>query len=259
MKTNIIAIGGGNIKAGETLSIDRTIVEQANKNNPRLLFIPTASSDPGVKTRLDSKEKIIALTLDLCGSPHDGCDYRYVRFFEEENIPVTIFVTGNWIKNHPEDFECLVRNPLCDIQNHENNHKPCSTQGNSIYGIEGTKNVQEVIAEVEDGADTIKKHTKKKPCFYRSGTAYYDEVAVEVIQELGYDVIGFNVLGDKGTTYSREQVFEALIQAQPGSVVILHMNHPKKECALGVIAAIKELKRQGFKFVKLIDYADILR
>jgi dipeptidase E len=45
MKTNIIAIGGGNIKAGETLSIDRTIVEQANKNNPRLLFIPTASSD----------------------------------------------------------------------------------------------------------------------------------------------------------------------------------------------------------------------
>lgn len=41
----IIAIGGGDIRKGQTLSIDQEIVRLANKANPKLLFIPTASDD----------------------------------------------------------------------------------------------------------------------------------------------------------------------------------------------------------------------
>lgn len=41
----IVAIGGGEISAGETLAIDRAIVELAGKSRPRLLFLPTASGD----------------------------------------------------------------------------------------------------------------------------------------------------------------------------------------------------------------------
>ena|SRR3989338_3860694 len=44
MKT-IVAIGGGDIRKNETLSIDREIVRLSGKKRPRLLFIPTASSD----------------------------------------------------------------------------------------------------------------------------------------------------------------------------------------------------------------------
>lgn len=41
----IVAIGGGEIKYGETEKIDKYIVSLSNKENPRLLFIPTASRD----------------------------------------------------------------------------------------------------------------------------------------------------------------------------------------------------------------------
>lgn len=41
----IVAIGGGEIRLNETLPIDRYIVEFSNTKNPKLLFIPTASSD----------------------------------------------------------------------------------------------------------------------------------------------------------------------------------------------------------------------
>ncbi|MDD4000708.1 MAG: peptidase E [Bacilli bacterium] len=41
----IIAIGGGEISTGETISIDKFIIAQAKKENPKLLFIPTASND----------------------------------------------------------------------------------------------------------------------------------------------------------------------------------------------------------------------
>jgi dipeptidase E len=41
----IVAIGGGGVGAGETLSIDREIIGQTGKDNPRALFVPTASDD----------------------------------------------------------------------------------------------------------------------------------------------------------------------------------------------------------------------
>jgi dipeptidase E len=42
---SIVAIGGGEIRTRGTASIDREIIRLSGKKNPRLLFIPTASSD----------------------------------------------------------------------------------------------------------------------------------------------------------------------------------------------------------------------
>ena len=45
MAKTIVAIGGGKIATRQTLPIDREIIRLSNKRNPKLLFIPTASSD----------------------------------------------------------------------------------------------------------------------------------------------------------------------------------------------------------------------
>jgi len=41
----IVAIGGGEIRDSETLAIDKEIIRLTQKKHPKLLFIPTASSD----------------------------------------------------------------------------------------------------------------------------------------------------------------------------------------------------------------------
>ena len=41
----IIAIGGGEVREKSTLQIDKKIISFSGKKNPKLLFIPTASSD----------------------------------------------------------------------------------------------------------------------------------------------------------------------------------------------------------------------
>lgn len=41
----IVAIGGGEIRTAGTLAIDKAIIRLAQKKRPKLLFIPTASSD----------------------------------------------------------------------------------------------------------------------------------------------------------------------------------------------------------------------
>lgn len=208
----------------------------------------------GVLTKLDTKDKLIALTFDACGSKNDGFDSKLFEYLVRENIPATFFISGRWIDRHPEDFKRIASNKLFEIENHGMNHLPASVNGRSVYGLKGAGSPAELVDEVELNAEKIEKLTGRKPLYYRSGTAYYDEVAVKIIQGLGYKIAGFSVLGDMGATYKKAQVIKALLGAGAGSVVIFHINHPEKETGKGVIAAIPKMKARGFKFVKLADY-----
>ena len=209
---------------------------------------------PGVKTKIHTNEKIIALTFDACGSVNDGYDAKLIDYLIKEKVPATLFVTGRWIDKFKKEFINLSKDSLFEIENHGLNHKPASVKGESAYGIKGTRNIQELIDEVEKNAVKMQNLTGKKPKFYRSGTAYYDEAAVKVIKKLGYEAVGFSVLGDAGATFSKAKVKQQLLSAPAGSIIIMHMNHPEKDTAEGVIEAIPILKEKGFKFVKLEDY-----
>ncbi len=209
----------------------------------------------GVRTRLATGERVIALTLDACGSPKGkGFDAKLIGYLEKEKIPATLFINSRWIDANRDLFLKLAANPLFEIGNHGLLHKPASVNGRSVYGIDGTRDVAELVDEIELNARKIEELTGRKPRYYRSGTAYYDEVAVAVANRLGNQVIGFDVLGDAGATYTPEQVKAALEKAAPGAIVIMHMNHPESGTAAGVIAAIPELRKRGFRFVRLSDY-----
>lgn len=45
MERKIIPIGGGLLRLGETIAIDKFIVKESGRKNPKVLFIPTASKD----------------------------------------------------------------------------------------------------------------------------------------------------------------------------------------------------------------------
>ena len=47
-------------------------------------------------------------------------------------------------------------------------------------------------------------------------------------------MVGFNVLGDAGATYSKDKVKQALLTAPAGSIVIFHMNIPESETFEGI-------------------------
>jgi len=209
----------------------------------------------GVKTSLKTTERVIVLTFDACGSPKGkGVDMDLIHFLEQEKIPATLFINARWIDANPELFQKLAANPLFTIANHGYQHRPASVNGRSIYGIDGTKDVGELVDEIELNARKIEQLTGKRPRYYRSGTAYYDEIAVKIAERLGHQVVGFSVLGDAGATFSREQVTAALLTSGPGSIVILHMNHPESGTGQGVMAAVPLLKKRGFRFVSLTEY-----
>ncbi len=209
----------------------------------------------GVKTKFDTNEKVIALTMDACGSPHGmGYDEKLINFLKQEKVPATLFINARWIDKNLNTFKALASNSLFEIANHGLEHKPASVNGKSIYGLDGSKNMEELIDEIELNARKIEQITDKRPKYFRSGTAYYDEVAVKIANKLNHQVIGFSILGDGGATFSKEKVENAFLKAKNGEIAIIHMNHPLSQTADGTIKAIKELKQKGFKFVRLSDY-----
>lgn len=210
---------------------------------------------PGVRTHLDTDQKVIALTLDACGSANGkGVDSRLMAFLIARQIPATLFINGRWIDANPELFRQLAANPLFEIANHGIRHKPASITGRAIYGIDGTRDVGEVVEEIELNARKIEAISGARPKLYRSGTAYYDEIAVQISQGLGHEVAGYSLLGDAGATWSATQVQTALLKAVPGDIALLHMNHPEAGTGEGIIAAVPELLRRGFRFVRMSDY-----
>jgi len=209
----------------------------------------------GVKTRLNTDQKVLALTFDACGGlKGNGYDTRLIEYLGSEKIPATLFISGRWIDANQNIFQKLAKNPLFEIENHGLNHKPCSINGRSVYRIEGTKNVNELVDEIEQNGIRIQKLIGRKPKFYRPATAYCDEIGVEVANGLGYEVVNFSIRGDAGATYSKDQVKRALLNASPTSIILMHMNHPEGETAEGLMEAIPELRKRGFKFVKLSEY-----
>lgn len=209
----------------------------------------------GIRTRLATGAKVLALTLDACGSLQGkGVDQTLIDFLVREKIPATLFINARWIDANPDLFLRLAENPLFEIANHGMWHKPASIAGRSVYGIAGTRNVTELVQEIELNARKIEGLTGKRPRFYRSGTAYYDEYAVQIAQRLGHEVVGFAVLGDKGASYSAAEVEAACLRARPGDIIIAHMNHPEAGTGAGLMAALPRLQRRGFRFVSLAQY-----
>ena len=237
------------------ISTDRTSRKALIRRYSRKRPTAWGEAVPRVVRRLPTKDRVVALTLDACGGrTGSGYDRELIEALRRETVPATLFINARWIDANRRKFRQLAADQLFEIANHGTAHRPLSVSGRSIYGIAGTGSVAEVIDEVAVNQRLITQLTGVAPAFFRSGTAYYDDVAVRVVNRLGLQVINFNVLGDAGATYSAAQVASAMMGSAPGSIIIAHMNRPDRGTAEGIAAALPKLRKRGFRFVHLSEY-----
>ena len=226
-----------------------TLISRFANERPR-----TWGMEPeGTLTRAKDAGKVVALTFDACDGRKNGYDKALIDWLIENKIPVTLFVNARWIDAHRALFLELAANPLFEIGNHGTRHRPLSVTGKSAYGIRGTANVGEAFDEVEGNAEKIEALTGKRPLFFRSGTAHYDDVAARLVQTMGYGIAGFAVNGDDGATVPARTVKRNLLSVRGGDVVLCHMNHPGSGTFPGIKQAVPILKERGFRFVTLSE------
>lgn len=211
----------------------------------------------GVDEDIVTNKKIIAFTFDACGGKNaDGYDAELIAFLRKEKIPATLFVTGKWIDANYSTFIELSKDPLFEIENHGLNHQPCSVDGESEYGIHGTKDIPDAIDEIEANAIKIEEITGRKPKFYRSATAYTDEACGKIAKQLGITIISFDVLSNDAMPFISKTIIEksVLDNVKPGALIIMHFNRPKWNTYEAMQFIVPELKKQGYIFAKLEDY-----
>lgn len=231
--------------------------EQAAAAQVSAADYPTAATQwgedvAGVMQRLATDDPVVALTFDACGGPGgSGVDEALIDTLVEADVVATLFMNARWIEAHPDRFDALADDPRFEIANHGSAHLPLSVQGRSAYGITGTADPQQVIDEVLGAQELILARTGVAPRFFRSGTAYYDEVAVRIVNDLGLVCVNYDVLGDAGATLPAPAVAEQIMGAAAGSIVLAHMNQPDSGTAEGVRAALGPLRERGLSFVTL--------
>jgi peptidoglycan/xylan/chitin deacetylase (PgdA/CDA1 family) len=207
---------------------------------------------PGVVTTFAPSGQQLALTFDACDN---ACDDALLGTLVQHNVPAVVFVCSKWIDHNPGRLEQLAANPLFDIGNHGTRHVPLSVTGRSAYGIAGTRSVAEAVDEVWTEQNRIQSLIGRAPIWFRPGTAHYDDVGVQIVQQLGLVPVGFSVNADNGATAPAARVTAAVNQAAPGSIVLAHANHPGSGTAAGMAAAIPARQAAGWEFVALAGQA----
>lgn len=199
--------------------------------------------------------KVLALTFDACGGRHSGYNEKLIEYLRREQIPATLFVTGIWIDRNKETFGKLAKDPLFEIENHGLLHRLCSTEGKTKYGVSATRDLGGVIDEMELGARKIAELTGRRPLFFRSATAYTDELTLKVARRIGMEVVSYDVLsGDAMRQPAAKMSRNILAGARHGAVVIMHFNHPEWPVLEALETAVPELRKRGFSFARLEDF-----
>jgi peptidoglycan/xylan/chitin deacetylase (PgdA/CDA1 family) len=201
-------------------------------------------------------QKVLALTFDACGGKHSAYNAALIAYLRKEKIPATLFVSGIWIERNKKVFEDLAKDPLFEIENHGLLHRTCSTEGRTMYGVQPTRNLGDVIDEMELNSRKIAALTGRRPIFFRSATAFSDELSHKVAQRLGMEVVSYDILsGDSMRDSAKTMARNILESARHGAIVIMHFNHPEMHEKEALELAVPELRKRGFSFMKLEDFS----
>jgi peptidoglycan/xylan/chitin deacetylase (PgdA/CDA1 family) len=211
----------------------------------------------GVDEVIQTRDKTVAFTFDACGGKNgNGYDKELIEYLRSEKIPATLFISGKWIDAQFDSFVNLSRDSLFDIENHGLNHRPCSKDGKTAYGIKGTVGMEEAFDEIEANARKIEAITNHRPSLYRSATDFSDEACVKMASSLGISVISYEVLSGDAVAFTPKTVIEenVLKKIKPGAIISMHFNHPEWYTKEALENIVPVLRQKGYSFVLLKDY-----
>jgi peptidoglycan-N-acetylglucosamine deacetylase len=198
-------------------------------------------------TRLPTKERVVALTLD-CGGSNAGVRSA-LHTLRERQVAATFFVTGQFARKYPGDVRAMAAAGHT-IGNHSNTH-PDFTR---LTLQDQRRQIRRANTRVSapSGGTT-------RPWFRFPYGSFHSE-SVRLANAMGYAAIGWTVdsLGWQGTSGGqsvRSVARRVVAAARPGAIVLMHVGaNPADGSHLDTRALpriIDRLSSRGFRFVRL--------
>lgn len=194
----------------------------------------------------ETDKKVVALTFDDWGT-----DYTITKLLDilaRQQVKATFFVRAKGVEANPNLARAILEEGH-DVANHSYSH-PVVT----------TLNPDELQADVVKAHRVITYAIQQKPTMlFRPPTGEIDDQTARVISAIGYSNIALydvTSLDWDSSNSAADIVNSTMKQVKPGSVILLHMLDDIHTIE-ALPTVIKDLKQQGYTFVKMADMIGI--
>ncbi|CAL9616983.1 hypothetical protein SUDANB15_05738 [Streptomyces sp. enrichment culture] len=206
-------------------------------------------------------DKAVALTFDADMTADQGpraaagerFDHpRLIAALRTLEVPATVFMTGRWAEEYPDQARSIGRDPLFEVANHSYSHYAFTA---GCHGLP-TVSADRMRADVERAYTAFREVGVEDPMpYFRFPGGCYDRVALRALTPTGVTAVQWDVVGGDAFATDAEAVARQVLDGvRPGSVVVLHCTRsaaPATERAVRTI--VPELRRRGYRFVKVSE------
>ncbi|MEU1850742.1 polysaccharide deacetylase family protein [Streptomyces sp. NPDC019990] len=177
---------------------------------------------------------------------------RLVSTLRALKVPATVFMTGRWAEEYPDQARSIGRDPLFEVANHSYSHY---AYARDCYGLP-TVPGKLMRSDVERAYAAFRKAGVRDPMpYFRFPGGCYDRRALRALTPTGVTAVQWDVVGGDAFEPDADVVARQVLDGvRPGSVVVLHCTRsaaPATERAVRLI--VPELRRRGFRLVKVSE------
>ncbi|MEU9638762.1 polysaccharide deacetylase family protein [Streptomyces tendae] len=205
--------------------------------------------------------KLVALTFDADMTadqgPRAASGERFdnpglIAALRELKVPATVFMTGRWAEEYPDEARSIGRDPRFEIANHSYSHYAYT---DDCYGLP-TVSADRMRSDLERAYTAFEKAGVAHPMpYFRFPGGCYDKAALEELSATGVTAVQWDVVsGDAFATDADAVTRQVLDGVRPGSVVVMHCTRSAAPVTEEVVrAVVPELRRQGYRFAKVSE------
>ncbi|WP_242442065.1 polysaccharide deacetylase family protein [Streptomyces sp. CB02460] len=205
--------------------------------------------------------KVVALSFDADMTADEGPRAAAGEHFDNPEliallrrlkVPATVFMTGRWAEEYPDQARSIGTDPLFEIGNHSYSHYAFTTP---CYGLptveEGT-----VREEVQRAFGAIRAAGARNvvPYFRFPGGCYDDAtlraLGPEKVTAVQWDIVS----GDAFATDADAVAEQVLDGVRSGSLVVMHCTRSAAPVTADAVRqVVPELRKRGYRFVKVSE------
>ncbi len=202
---------------------------------------PTACQTAPIVTNGSRQRMRLALTFDACSTRHNEYDERVIRTLLETSTPATLFIGGGWALANPRRVQELAQYPDFEFGNHTFSHPHMPEVKNDGKVLEELQKTQRILYEL----------TGRVPKYFRPPFGEVDMRVAWLASQAALTTINYDLpSGDPDDKVTAKRLVDWVVRsANPGGIVVLHMNHKRFATAEALPEMIKGLRKRGFELV----------
>ncbi|MFJ9592582.1 polysaccharide deacetylase family protein [Streptomyces virginiae] len=206
-------------------------------------------------------DKTVALTFDADMTSDQGPRAAGGERFDNPElistlrtlkVPSTIFMTGRWAEEYPDQAKSIGTDPNFEIANHSYSHHAFKSPCYGLPALDGAA----ARADVDRAFAAFRQAGAVNTVpYFRFPGGCYDDPALRALSTAGVTAVQWDVVSGDAFAKDPDAVAEQVLAGvKPGSVVVMHCTRsaaPVTEEAVRKI--VPELRKRGFRFVKVSE------